>query len=241
MQIDPLVEWQRLIETYSKMYDGELLELAEDAGNLTDQAQQVLSDEMRKRGLGSQRSAGTGVRIDRAAPDPMLERAAVALGADPGAPELVSDDPETGEDGESGDEGAPEYTWKTPLCECEGGEEAWQIREVLRRAGIESWVEGPGGSYSPYSQLLQGTPRILVPADRLEEARAIVTQPIPKEIVEQSRMQLPEFEAPTCPKCGAGDPVLEGVDPVNSWLCEACGHEWAESAANLEDGPDKTK
>jgi hypothetical protein len=237
MQNDPLVEWQRLTETYSNMYDGELLELAEDSGNLTEQAQRALSDEMRKRGLGLKRSASPEAGFARTAPDPMPERAALAPGADSGAPTLVRDEMEKGEDGD----GQPEYTWKTALCECEGGEEAWQIREVLRRAGIESWVEGPGGSYSPYSQLLQGTPRILVPADRLEEARAIATQPIPNEIVEQSKMQLPEFEAPICPKCGAGDPVLEGVDPVNSWLCEACGHEWAETGSGLEDDREKTK
>jgi uncharacterized protein (DUF983 family) len=47
-------------------------------------------------------------------------------------------------------------------------------------------------------------------------------------------MQVPEYELPVCPKCGAGDPVLEGVDPFNSWLCEACGNEWTESAADDE-------
>ena len=36
MQNDPLVEWQRLTETYSKMYDGELLELAADSDDLTE-------------------------------------------------------------------------------------------------------------------------------------------------------------------------------------------------------------
>src|ERR1039458_2695794 len=57
MQIDPLVEWQRLTETYSKMYDDELLQLAVDSDDLTEQAKQVLSDEMRKRGLELPRAA----------------------------------------------------------------------------------------------------------------------------------------------------------------------------------------
>jgi hypothetical protein len=226
MQNDPLVEWQRLTENYSKMYDAELLELFSDSANLTEQARQVLGDEMRKRGLDWPRAPGV-----RRASDPMLERVvertAGAFGFDPDAAAVVQDALESDEEGDA----PPEYTWKTQLCECDGREAAWQICEVLRRAGIESWVEGPGGSYSPFSQLDQSAPRILVAADRLEEARAVTAQPIPQEIVEQSQMQTPEFELPACPQCGAGDPVLEGVDPTNSWLCESCGHEWADAGS----------
>jgi ribosomal protein L37AE/L43A len=86
-----------------------------------------------------------------------------------------------------------------------------------------------------------GNLRITVPADRLEEAREIIARPIPKEIVEQSRMTVPEFELPVCPKCGAGDPVLEEVDPVNSWLCEACGNQWTEPEADVRDTPEKAE
>jgi hypothetical protein len=81
------------------------------------------------------------------------------------------------------------------------------------------------------------TPRILVAADQLEQARDIAKRPIPQEIIEQSQMKAPEFEAPVCPKCGAPDPLLESVDPVNTWLCEACEHEWTESAHGLPEGP----
>jgi hypothetical protein len=49
----------------------------------------------------------------------------------------------------------------------------------------------------------------------------------------------PEFEPPRCPQCGAEDPVLEGVDPFNTWLCEACGKQWTESAAALSGTPEK--
>jgi hypothetical protein len=127
------------------------------------------------------------------------------------------------------------------LRECEDPEEAWQICEALKQAGIESWIEGPGGSYSPYPQLDQRSPRILVAADRFEEARAIAAKPIPKEIVEQCKMQAPEFEPPVCPKCGAGDPVLEDVDPFNTWRCEACGNLWTESPADLKANPENAE
>lgn len=230
MQNDPRAEWQRLTETYSNMYDEELLELRADSENLTEQARQVLGDELRKRGLDVSRNA-------ERLPNSRLGWAAGAPVADPGVAELLSDISETDESLEP----QPEFTWKTPLCECGGQEEAWQIREVLRRAGIESWVEAPGGSFSPYSGLDQSAPRILVPADRLEEARALATRPIPKEIVEQSQLQTPEFELPVCPKCGAGDPVLEDVDPSNRWLCEACGSQWTEAGEDEAGGPDEAK
>jgi hypothetical protein len=235
MQNDPLVEWQRLTETYSNMYDDELLELSADSANLTEQARQVLGGELSKRGLDKPREKRTaGTRTD-----PIVERAAIALGVDQGAPDLVPDASETSGDDEDRDR-PREYTWKTLLCVCDGRDEAWQICEVLKQAGIESWLEGPGGrSYSPYSQLDLGAPRILVPADRLEEAREIIARPIPKEITDQSRMPVPEFELPVCPKCGAGDPVLEDVDPVNSWLCEACGNQWTESADTENDSSEK--
>jgi hypothetical protein len=228
MQKDPMVEWQRLTETYGRMYDAELLELAADSGNLTETAQQVLGDEIRKRGLALPRTAGAPRRAD----DPMLLRAATALDADPGALELAADTPDTDHEADA----PPEYTWKTLLCECETAEEALQLAEALRHSGIESWIEGRYGTYSPFAQVDQGAPRITVPADRLEEAREIAANPIPEEIVEQSKIEMPAFEAPVCPKCGAGDPVLEGVDPVNSWFCEACENEWTEADGDGKDG-----
>lgn len=52
MRESPDQEWRRLGEHYAGMYDEELLELARDYKNLTEMAQQVLRDEMKKRGLG---------------------------------------------------------------------------------------------------------------------------------------------------------------------------------------------
>ena len=233
MQIDPLVEWQRLTETYSKMYDAELLQLAADSADLTEPAQQALGDEMRKRGLALARSSGT----TPGDADGMQERAATASGVDPGAPELVPDTPDTTER-----EGPQlEYTWKTALCECETSEEAIQLAAALRHSGIECWIEGRRGTYSPYAQVDQGLPRILVPADRLEEAGEIAAKPIPKEIIEDLETEVPEFEAPVCPKCGAADPILDSADPVNSWFCEACEHEWTDPAEGDAENLKKTE
>ncbi|MFZ0394194.1 MAG: hypothetical protein WCF17_21135 [Terracidiphilus sp.] len=52
MQESPDQEWRRLTGHYAGMYDGELLELTHDYKSLTEMAQQVLRDEMKKRGLG---------------------------------------------------------------------------------------------------------------------------------------------------------------------------------------------
>ncbi len=130
-------------------------------------------------------------------------------------------------------EGGPqhEYTWKTVLCECGSLGEARQLSAVLTRAGIENWIERPGSQNAVvWDQGTVGGVQVLVPADRLEEARELAAKPIPKDIIEDLETEVPEYEPPVCPKCGAPDPILEGADPVNSWFCEACENEWTEAA-----------
>jgi hypothetical protein len=206
MQSNSAEEWLRLSALYGEMGEIELRDLAHGYDGLTEVAQQVLREEMRKRDLG-----------DPAAPPPPVHSAARPVA--PTGPESA--------DGEPEDEF--ELTWKTQLCECEEREQAWQIREVLTRHGIESWLEGPNSR----ANWDMGVPRILVAADQLEEAQQILSQPIPRDIVELSQAEAPAFEVPTCPKCGAPDPILEAPeredDPVNHWSCEACGHAWEES------------
>lgn len=106
-----------------------------------------------------------------------------------------------------------EYSWKVDLCECDSREEAYQRIEQLRRAGVQSWL-------SNY--------RILVAADQVDEARAVIANPVPQEIIDESRVEIPEYAPPVCPSCGAADPVLLSADPSNSWECESCGREWTD-------------
>ncbi len=126
-----------------------------------------------------------------------------------------------------------EYTWKTQVCPCRSPQQAWQISETLKRAGIECWVERPS-AYTVHAEFEEAPPQVLVAADQLDEARKVLEQPIPADIVEESRLGLPEYQVPVCPVCGAPDPILEAVDPVNSWICETCGAEWADPAENDE-------
>jgi hypothetical protein len=120
-----------------------------------------------------------------------------------------------------------EYTWKTLLCTCNTRAEAWQISEMLRRAGIENWMDGPG-VYSPHAALDLTNPRVLVAADELDRARVIASMPIPQDVIDESNVTVPDFELPACPGCGAADPVLESADPANLWRCESCGRRWTD-------------
>ena len=207
---DTIADWQSLTRLYGEMGDGELLELDAQAEDLTNVAQQVLRDEMKKRGLSRPRPADNAPKSLESTVPPIWE-----YGVGSRAPE-----------GETEQSDQPhEYTWKTLLCECSDLEQATPIRMALRQAGIESWIEGPG--YRISMDMLN--PRILVAADQLEEARRVIAQPIPQAIIEESKIEVPEFEFPVCPKCGAEDPVLESTEPVNSWLCEECGNQWTEA------------
>jgi predicted RNA-binding Zn-ribbon protein involved in translation (DUF1610 family) len=215
MQADPLAEWQRLTQLYREMGDGELEELDADKGDLTEVAQQVLGDEIRKRGLD--KPSGPSNETD----------ASKRFGISPWS---RNGDSSAAEDTTEESNLPVEYTWKAPLCECEDSEKVRQVQEVLRRAGIESWIEGPGYSVA----LEMSSPRIEVAADQLEQAREIISRPIPQEIVEQSKLPAEEYVPPVCPSCGADEPILESVEPVNAWRCESCGKQWSEQVEEKE-------
>ncbi len=243
MQADPIQEWQRLTEHYRQMGDEELRELAYDFSNLTETAQQVLRSEMRSRRLGDPEAVNEvpqdaipgprTVTTAPGAPELVLNRAATTHRFFGSEPELV---PDTAENGDEGD-GPHDYTWKTLLCECETAQQARELSAALKQAGIESWIEGPSSStYSAYARSDLVYPRVLVAADQLERARTVAAQPIPQDIVQACAMQIPEFTPPKCPHCGAEDPVLEAVDPANTWRCEQCDEEWTEMAASGEGG-----
>lgn len=230
MQIDPVAEWQRISEVYRSMYDDELINLAHDAQDLTDTARQALDMELKKRGLGDLSNA----RPARITPEPRRERRAALLGNQGGAPQLILDY-RTPQDTEP----PLEYTWKTLLCECESMVQAQMLREFLRRGGVESWMDGQSTGFR-HKGVEFPNPKVLVAADQLGQARAIMANPIPKSIFEELKTDMPEFQSPKCPHCGIGDPALEGVDRFNSWRCESCGYQWTDEeegqAPNLETG-----
>jgi hypothetical protein len=247
MQSDPISEWQRLAAHYRELSDVELRELAADFTDLTESAQQALRIEMLSRGLGNALSGSIAAsnapeasNVPQAAPStpiaaghdyeagaPMHEPTDSALGFLNRRPELVPDRPDPGADSDN----SVEYTWKTLLCECDTSLQARELSEALKQAGIESWIASPGTG-SRYAGFGFTSLRVLVAADQLDQARVIAAQPIPREIVKETETEVPDYQPPVCPKCGAADPVLEGVDPTNSWLCEQCGERWTDLASS---------
>ena len=222
MQIDPMAEWQRIAGVYRSMYDDELINLVADSQDLTDIARQVLDAELRRRGLGNISNPVSAQKLL----EPMRERRAPLLGNQGGAPQLVIDH----RTNQESDGGSIEYTWKTLLCECETVAQARQLSETLKLAGIDCWIDDPNAAARFRGDDLQyPPPRILVAADQLENARAVAANPIPREAIEESKELAADFEMPACPHCGSKDPALEGVNPFNSWRCEACGSQWTDS------------
>ena len=247
MQIDPVQEWQRLTAEYRDKSPEELLELARDYADLTEPAQQALRSEMRSRGLGDPEDPKSVIAFHAAQAKPTAPP--LALGNAPSypeddiapgdafgahAPEPVPDTPDTPDE----TAGPHEYTWKTLLCECETSNQARQLVAALRQAGIDSWVDGPV-SGTRYRSASLASPRVVVAADQLDQARSIAAQTNLQEIVkDEKEEEVPEFVEPRCPKCGSDDVVLEGVDPENTWRCEQCDEQWTETSPTAaEESP----
>lgn len=72
MATDPERERHRLMDVYSRMADGEIEEIAEDAASLTDVARQVLHDEITRRGLDHLLSDWDKPQDEAAEPEPMV-------------------------------------------------------------------------------------------------------------------------------------------------------------------------
>ena len=238
MQIDPVLEGQRLTAQYRQMYDEELLQLARNFDDLTESAHRALQAEMLSRGLGDPVSPIARQRIFNPSRVPSAQPTEEQhAGSD--ASQTESGAAEAGHE----EDGLHEYTWKTPLCECSSREDAAMLQEALRRAGIDSWIqfEGYTVSFVPSAenQSASRSMQILVAADQFDEARAIAAQPIPQEIVDELRAEVPEFVEPKCPKCGSEDVVLESVDPENVWCCEQCEAKWTEALPKSDEEASK--
>ena len=218
MQEDAFRYWQDLTGNYRQMSDGELLELAEKPEDLTDVARQVLRDEMKKRALDVPRAENAAIK----GPAMHLDRPAT-VNWEPARARYLP------RDGEEATDLPHEFTWKTDLCECNTRDEALDLASVLKDAGIDSWIstaETKGGL---------GGPRIQVAADQLDQAQAILAHYTPGAPV-RAEDEVAEFILPVCPRCGSQeDTVLESADPVNAWLCEACGAEWTDSEPTSDD------
>ena len=230
MQADPIAELRGLTEHYRGLSDDELRNLSADLADLTETAQQALRTEMQSRGLRlaahdpfadplhatnapvasnaplAQPAATIAASHDYQTSASIQNQASSASSFFARQPQLVPDTPDNGAELD----GPVDYTWKTPLCDCDTSLQARELSEALKQAGIERWIEAPGTG-SPtrefrYARFSLSSPRVLVAADQLDQARAIAAQPIPRQIVEDAQTEIPDYQPPNCPKCGASDP-----------------------------------
>jgi rubredoxin len=214
MQQDPMEEWRRLTTLYGEMGDLEIRELVDQINDLTQIAQQILRDELKKRGILEANAIESSQPLSNPSASIQYE------------PQYYRS--EFGDTG-SEDSGPHEFTWKTPLCEFDTDVEARQLAEALMRNGIDSWIRRPSSRYLDLAGY-----QVSVAADQLEQARAVASQPIPQDIVAEldEIKSTPPYEIPVCPKCKAEDPTLESVEPSNNWLCESCGYTWSDPIPN---------
>lgn len=111
---------------------------------------------------------------------------------------------------------APEGCVK-PFAE---SEDALAAGEMLRAEGIECEVMLP-------QALDMRAPRVVVAPFDAERAATLLAGPIPEEFRVMVRTR-DQFEVPTCPGCGAADPLLEEIEPTNKWRCEVCDRVWVD-------------
>ncbi len=224
MQQDPMEEWRRLTALYSEMGDIEIRDLVNQINDLTPNAQQILRDELTKRGISEKSSAQNF-------PSPDADSSLIHWDG--------AQDSDLHPDNNNPENVARAYTWKTGLCRCGSIDEAAQRCEMLSRAGIETWVQQAGSRLSiPWIDGPgEGYIQINVAADQLDQARTVIHQPIPQDIIDEVKLadESPAYEIPVCPKCKAEDPTLESVEPSNNWLCESCGYTWSDPIPQDQD------
>jgi hypothetical protein len=187
---NPADEWRHLTALYEEMGDTELLELKTSLEDLTEVAQGVLRDEMKKRELWD-------------LPVPQVD-----------SPEEEDAKPHSLEDLRLAGAVVGQYGTVN---------EANLAGYVLELAGIQAVVVN--NTFDLTLPTLRVAPRDAV------KATALLAQPISASVRAdyEATRNLPDFEVPGCPHCRCEEVLLEEVEPTNQWLCEECGHRWADA------------
>jgi hypothetical protein len=196
-------QYLELAARYREYGDIELQELAADAADLTEQAQQALAAEMQSRNLSPK------VKEVKKPEPPAF--------ADKDDKDDESDMPTLRDFAALAPD---ECVWEFSLVE-----DAAAASRALAAEGVESVVIQGGNMLGDMRP-----PRLVVgPAD-VERADQILSRPIAAEFRDASEVQ-DTYSEPVCPACSAAEPLLESVDPTNQWRCESCGHVWVDALA----------
>jgi hypothetical protein len=219
---DSAGEWLRLTEHYRKLGDEELLNLARDPSSLTNDAQQVLRNEMSVRRL----------ELPPAEPPAKKRRAAAYVVPDPDS--LYAEERELVE-----------------ILTVWSLRDALQLQYILDVAGIPFYMgkEKATGIDQVTSNFGEGVPvavmNVATPWIRDPLKNYHPFDEPPEEMKErQESDDYPETWVP-CPKCHSEDVILEGRNPEPKtwkedftskfdWACEACGHRWEDDGVVKE-------
>jgi hypothetical protein len=292
MPDSPDQQWRQLTAHYAQMWDDELLNLAADYKDLTDMAQQVLRDEMRKRNLGDPaRPQPKPVEVKTAVIQEALPRSEPPFTAgakEPTPPRAGREEREwqrcrdhyAGLGDEDLEDLVAEHHDLTPVAQL-------ALRDVMMQRGLgnpEEQAHAPQEESSDNSHAHPGTNPLLaaaelraqsvepnewwvsvlessdreratqcaamlsaagilhrwrshafsgdtveVAAEQAEEAERVLAQTVPQSVIDESKVEVPEYQLPHCPRCQNQEPTLIATEPSNQWQCESCGNEWCDS------------
>ncbi|MGZ4816054.1 MAG: hypothetical protein ACXVZV_11635 [Terriglobales bacterium] len=210
MDNDPAQEWQRLQEVYSQMSDDELQAVADDGYGLTDTAKQVLTAEIKARGLDIelQESAPKSEEQVSAEEEPMDDAE-----FDPAEFELVS----------------AHTSWDEA--------DARTAKGILDEAGIPSYFGADNfESIDQYKGTYERGVKLRVLPEHQQLALRTFAQRWPRDPNAAPEPEPPPAEI-RCPKCHSDEVVLDSAEnedaieddaEVFHWHCDACGHKWQD-------------
>jgi hypothetical protein len=215
MQADPILEMQRLAAHYRELSDDELRDLAADFADLTENAQQALRTEIQSRGFRDPlrtTNAPAASNAPLAAPAtyetraPIHEATSSTRGFFSRQPELIPDAPDAEPDGPI------EYTWKTPLCDCDTLLQAREFSQALKQAGIESWIEAPGTG-SRYASFSLASHASLSPPISWSRRAPLPRNPFRVRSSKMLRRKFPITNRPRAPNAAHRTPFLKASIP----------------------------
>jgi DNA-directed RNA polymerase subunit M/transcription elongation factor TFIIS len=217
--LDPAEEWRRLSEHYQQMSDDELVGLARQTSELTDGAQQALTQEIANRRL-------------KIPPE------------ESPAPPSPEPEPDSAEEGESP---YAEDRELVDICTVWSLSDALKLQNLLDTAGIPFYM-GPEKATSVEavtSNFANGLD-VQIMQVGVPFARQVLQQYFPADEPPEEKADESDNLAIHCPKCHSTEVVFEDLEQgrENSegkpsskfkWTCDSCGHEWEDDGLVTEE------
>lgn len=240
VMLDPEKERLRLVEHYSREFDGRLEQIAAQAYELSEIARQVLREELANRGLSTTLAQEHPVPQSQGAkqgipPESVSPKASEVRGAD--ADEILVDGMVT----------IRQFRDLPEALLAKGSLESSGIRCAMADDNLVrlDWF---------YSNAIGGI-KLLVHSEDAAEAEQILDQPIPEHF---DVAEVGEYEQPRCPSCDSLDISFRELDPATyltlgaswlgacvpvpiyrrAWHCRACDVEWEDDS--VAGPPDST-